>query len=224
MNKDDIRDRALDFVRKHDMLKQRERVVAGISGGADSMCLLGLLLEWRELLDLEIHAVHVNHGIRGKAADADEKFVEEFCRSRNVDFRAVHADIPSLARKSGQSEEEAGRNLRYEAFCETAVKLNCRKIAVAHNRSDNAETVIFNMLRGSGPAGLKGILPVRKMKDTGIEIIRPLLNTSREEIEFWLGENGMGFRTDETNLEMQYSRNIIRNTVMPLFKERINSA
>ena len=224
MNKDDIRDRALDFVRKHDMLKQRERVVAGISGGADSMCLLGLLLEWRDLLDLEIHVVHVNHGIRGKAADTDEEFVTDFCRSHKVDFRAVHADIPALARKCGQSEEEAGRNLRYEAFRETAQELGCSRIAVAHNRSDNAETVIFNMLRGSGPAGLKGILPVRKLKDSGIDIIRPLLNTSREEIEFWLSENGIGFRTDETNLEEQYSRNIIRNIVMPLFKERINSA
>ena len=248
MNKNEIRDRAFAFAMTHNMLNKGDKVVAGISGGADSMCLLGLLLEWRELLNLEIYVVHVNHGIRGEAADGDEGFVREFCGANNVAFRAVHADIPKMAQLSGCTEEEEGRNLRYRVFTEVSEEFGCNRIAVAHNRSDNAETVIFNMLRGSGIPGLKGITPVREIfpdnttdvnnKDRGggdnaetglgknrpVTLIRPLLNTSREEIEAYLSECGMTFRTDATNFEEEYSRNVLRNSVFPIFRERINSA
>ncbi len=220
---DDIHDRALAYVMQHDMLREHERVVAGISGGADSMCLLGLLLEWRERFDLAITVLHVNHGIRGAAADADEAFVESFCRENNVDFKVVHADVPKLAAMSGTTEEEAGRNLRYRVFAETASELNCTRIAVAHNRADNAETVVFNMLRGSGISGIKGISPVRKISGD-ITVIRPLLDISRKEIEAYLAGRNMSYRTDATNFDTGYSRNAIRNIVMPVFKERINSA
>ncbi|MCR5322080.1 MAG: tRNA lysidine(34) synthetase TilS [Lachnospiraceae bacterium] len=254
MNKDEIRNRAYEFAKKHNMLNRADKVVAGISGGADSMCLLGLLLEWRELLELEIFVIHVNHGIRGAAADEDERFVEDFCRTNNVHFKAVHADVPKMARLSGCTEEEEGRNLRYRTFAEAAKEFGCNRIAVAHNRSDNAETVIFNILRGSGIAGLAGIPPVRTIipgnetdktaigddaivnnatgeyaagaanKAYKADIIRPLLYTSREEIEYYLAEKGMTFRTDATNFETEYSRNVLRNIIIPIFRDKINSA
>ncbi len=222
MSREDIRDRTLEYVKLHNMLNKGEKVVAGISGGADSMCLLGLLLEWRDELKTEITAVHVNHGIRGAAADEDEAFVRDFCEQNGVAFRAVHADIPRIARETGCTEEEAGRNFRYETFRKTARECGCSKIAVAHNRSDNVETVLFNILRGSGLPGLKGIPPVRDMD--GFTIIRPLLETSRQEIEQYLAEKGMDFRTDATNNENVYARNTIRNIVLPIFREKINAA
>ena len=253
INKNEIRDKVFTFAMSHNMLNKADKVVAGVSGGADSMCLLGLLLEWREILGIEIFVIHVNHGIRGAAADEDERFVEEFCKSNAVAFEAIRADIPKMADLSGCTEEEEGRNLRYRVFADAAAKFGCNRIAVAHNRSDNAETVIFNILRGSGFSGLKGISPVRSAagngKKTAVEsgemfgrmigagnceisnstkepltIIRPLLNTSREEIETYLRERGIAFRTDATNFENEYSRNVLRNIVFPTFKEKINSA
>ena len=231
-SRDLIQKKALEYVRANDMLKTGDKVVAGISGGADSMCLLGLLLDWREQFDLGITVLHVNHGIRGAEADEDECFVRDFCSERDVAFRAVHADIPAMAAESGCTEEEEGRNFRYRVFEETARELGCSRIAVAHNRSDNAETVLFNILRGSGISGLRGITPVRHIisgrddtagGDTAVTIIRPLLSTSRQDIEEYLRSRGIGYRTDKTNFDTGYSRNAIRNIVMPLFREQINA-
>ena len=213
------------------------------------MCLLGLLLDWKEIFDLEITVIHVNHGIRGEAADEDERFVGEFCRSHNTKFMTVRADIPAMAEASGCTEEEEGRNFRYRTFLETARRLGYNRIAVAHNRSDNAETVIFNMLRGSGISGLRGISPVRvidtresaalggcingETREPGascgmpeqepLTIIRPLLDTSRADIETYLAENGISYRTDATNFDTKYSRNAIRNIILPIFREQINA-
>ena len=185
------------------------------------MCLLGLLLEWKDRFSLKITVVHVNHGIRGEEADRDEQYVRDFCLRNNVDFRAVRGNIPELAPASGCTEEEAGRNFRYRVFKETAQELGYNKIAVAHNRSDNAETVIFNLLRGSGIAGISGMDPSREMG--GVTIIRPLLSTPREDIEKYLEEAHIGYCTDSTNFDTKYSRNAIRNEIMPLMREKINS-
>ena len=196
---------------------EESAVVVGVSGGADSVCLLRLLVQLRdETGGLYIKAVHINHGIRGEEADSDQHFVEELCKELQVDCQVYFRDIPSMARENHLTEEEAGRIFRYECFEEEALKLsNGRnvKIAVAHNRDDLAETVLYNMIRGSSLFGLAGIQPVRG------RIIRPLLMTDRAAIEQYLKEVGQDFRTDSTNLMTEYSRNKIRNVIMPILKE-----
>ncbi len=213
--------RVLEYIRSNNMLSKGDGIVVGVSGGADSMCLLNILLSLKEELDLRILALHVNHGIRGASADADEHFVEAFCVQRGIGFKAIHADIPAMAKKEGLSEEEAGRNLRYESFEKACREFGLQKIAVAHNSDDNAETVLFNIARGSGISGLRGIAPVRTQKD--LTVIRPILCCTRREIEKYLKEKGIEYRTDETNLTEEYSRNIVRNRILPIFKEEINS-
>ncbi len=203
------------------MLSRGDGVAVGVSGGADSMCLLNILFSLRDRFGLRLIAVHINHGIRGASADADEHFVEAFCREKGIEFRAFHADIPGLAKEKGLTEEEAGRQFRYECFEKVCREEGLDCIAVAHNRDDNAETVLFNIVRGSGISGLRGISPVRDLD--GIKLIRPLLDCSRAMIEEYLAREGVGFRTDETNLTEEYSRNRIRNTVIPVLTEYINS-
>ena len=203
------------------MLSRGDGVAVGVSGGADSMCLLDILISLKEELDLRLVAVHVNHGIRGASADADEHFVEAFCVQKGIDFRAVHADVPALSRELGLTEEEAGRNIRYESFEKVCRECGLSKIAVAHNSDDNAETVLFNITRGSGISGLRGIAPVRALKE--YSVIRPILCCSRAEIEEYLCKKGIAYRTDETNLTDDYSRNLVRNRILPILREGINS-
>ena len=215
-------DRVLKYALSYHMFEKGDKVVAGVSGGADSMCLLGLLIDWRESLGLNITVLHVNHGIRGAEADSDEEFVRRFCADAGVDFRAVHADIPGIAKASGCTEEEAGRNFRYQAFTQACRETGSSRLAVAHNMNDNAETVLFNLARGSGLAGMAGIAPSRVLSD-GIELVRPLLASSRSEIEEYLSEKGIGHVTDSTNLENDYSRNCLRNLIIPVLNDKVNS-
>ena len=213
--------KVIDYIKLNNMLSHGDGAAVGVSGGADSMCLLNILFSLKDRLGLRLVAVHVNHGIRGASADADEHFVEAFCREKGIGFRAFHADIPKLAKEKGLTEEEAGRQFRYECFAKVCADEGLKYIAVAHNRDDNAETVLFNIARGSGISGLRGIAPVRAFG--GYTIIRPLLDCSRAMIEEYLRDNGIAYRTDETNLTEEYSRNRIRNTVIPILKESINS-
>ncbi|MBR5968163.1 MAG: tRNA lysidine(34) synthetase TilS [Lachnospiraceae bacterium] len=213
--------KVIDYIKLNNMLSRGDGAAVGVSGGADSMCLLNILFSLKDRFGLKLIAVHVNHGIRGASADADEHFVEAFCREKGIEFRAFHADIPKLAKEKGLTEEEAGRQFRYECFANVCAEEDLKCIAVAHNRDDNAETVLFNIARGSGISGLRGIAPVRAFGE--YTIIRPLLDCSRAEIEEYLADKGIAFRTDETNLTEEYSRNRIRNTVIPILKESINS-
>lgn len=209
-------EKVLDYIRKNGMLKEGDRVIAGVSGGADSICLLFLLDRYREALGISVEVVHMEHGIRGKESLEDAAFVENFCRERKIPCHIFHRDVPSLARKWKYSEEEAGRRARYEAFEEICEKYGGTKIAVAHNRNDQAETLLFHLVRGSGLSGLSGIRPVRG------KIIRPLLCLTREEIEGFLKEEGISFRTDASNLETDYARNRIRLNILPLLREELN--
>ena len=209
-------EKVLDYIRKNGMLKEGDRVIAGVSGGADSICLLFLLDRYREALGISVEVVHMEHGIRGKESLEDAAFVENFCRERKIPCHIFHRDVPSLARKWKCSEEEAGRRARYEAFEEICEKYGGTKIAVAHNRNDQAETLLFHLVRGSGLSGLSGIRPVRG------KIIRPLLCLTREEIEGFLKEEGISFRTDASNLETDYARNRIRLNILPLLREELN--
>ncbi len=214
--------KAASFTEARNMLSRGDKVVAGISGGADSICLLFLLCEFRKTLGIDIRVVHVNHGIRKEAGD-DAEFVRECCAKWDVPFTLICEDVPKKAAQWGLSEEEAGRRVRYEAFERAADSWQEEsgepdpkkiKIAVAHNMNDNAETVLFRLFRGTGVKGLAGI-PAKRSTANGHEIIRPLLKTSREEIEEFLEEKGISWVSDSTNEKDIYSRNRIRLNILP---------
>jgi len=189
----------------HRMTEKGNRVLIGVSGGADSVCLLFLMSELRERLGISIEALHVHHGIRGQSADEDCSFTEEQCRSLAIPCRTVYADIPETARREGLSEEEAGRLTRYRVFKESGAD----RIAVAHHMEDSAETTLFNLFRGTGIQGLCGIRPVSG------NIIRPLIFCTRQEIEEYCREKGLSWREDETNADVELSRNRIRHNIIP---------
>ncbi|MGB4661611.1 MAG: tRNA lysidine(34) synthetase TilS [Mobilitalea sp.] len=214
-----------DYSKKNNMIDKGDRIVVGVSGGADSVCLLHILSEFREEMGITIFAVHINHGIRGKEAKRDEQYVEQLCRDWNIDYSSYQYDVKKQARVEGISEEEAGRKLRYQAFQDTCRQKNCSKIAVAHNKNDNAETVLFHLFRGTGIKGLTGIEPMRVMKaeDKDIVLIRPLLCLERSEIEEYLKKHKIAYQTDSTNLTEDYSRNKIRHKVLAYATCEINS-
>lgn len=201
---------------ENNMITKGDRIVLGVSGGADSVCLFHVFLQLMPFFNLSLFVVHVNHGIRGEEAEEDEAFVKELCENAKVPFWCVKADIPAIAKMEGITEEEAGRKVRYEAFYKCVEKNKCNKIAIAHNKNDNAETMLFHLFRGSGVKGLTGISPKRDV------IIRPLLCVTRKEIETYLEQQNISFRTDRTNLTQDYSRNKIRHRILTFAQEEIN--
>ena len=196
------------------MLEPGDRVVAGISGGADSVCLLFVLLEWAKKVPMELIVVHVNHGIRAEAA-SDARYVQELCERYRLPFVLVEEDIKKKALEEKCSEEEAGRRVRYHAFREAAIQYKANKIAVAHNSNDRSETMLFHLFRGSGIKGLGSILPVRD------NIIRPILGLERHEIENYLQAAGVRYCQDATNATDDYTRNRIRHHILPYAEENI---
>ncbi len=213
-------DKVLEFIKKEQLVQAGETVAAGVSGGADSICLLSVLYALRERLGIRLAAVHVNHGIRGAEADRDEAFVRSFCKERGIPCLVYHRDVPRLVKERHLSEEEAGRMVRLLCFREAMEELGAGTAAVAHNRDDNAETVLFHLFRGSGLKGLAGMaakteFPGEASGKTGGFLIRPLLDCSRQEIEDYLKKQETGFCTDSTNLSEAYSRNRIRLNILP---------
>lgn len=201
----------LKTVDSYSMLTGADSVIVGFSGGADSVCLLHLLHKFQSKFSYNLLAVHVNHGIRGDEAKRDATFAESFCKERNVPFKLVEIDCIKLSEDSKDSLEEAGRKARYKAF-----NVFCSphsKIATAHNQNDNAETLIFNLSRGTSLKGACGIPYVRD------NIIRPLLDCNRKEIEGYCIENNLSFVTDSTNLSDDYTRNKIRHNILPVMNE-----
>lgn len=219
-----VQKRILEFVKEHRLLERGDRLVVGVSGGADSVCLLRMLHILRDDYELELYAVHVNHGLRGEEAERDEKFVQALCETLEIPCDTIQLDIRSEAKRMRLSEEEAGREWRYRCFAEVAERRGCNKVAVAHHMEDNAETVLFRMFRGTGIQGLAGIAPCSPMPDGGdIRIVRPLLCVSRAEIEGYLQELAQSYCVDSTNADENYSRNRIRNSILPLATEYINA-
>ena len=214
------------------MLEPGDRVVAGISGGADSVCLLFVLLEWAKRVPTELAVVHVNHGIRPEAGE-DASYVKQLCDTHGIPFFLTEVNVAELAKEEKCSEEEMGRRVRYQAFAEAARKLLQTsdfpvetaaqtttdsltvKIAVAHNSNDRSETMLFNLFRGSGMKGLGSIRPVRD------NIIRPILCLERQEIEEYLESRGIAYCTDATNATDDYTRNRIRHNILPYAEEHI---
>ena len=205
-----------NYIRQWKMLEKGDKVVVGLSGGADSVCLFLILEELRKKIGFGMLAVHVNHGIRGEEAKADEGFVKTLCEKKEIPCRSVSVDIPKMAVEYRMSEEEAGRTARREIFEQAAEEWGGTRIALAHHQDDNAETFFLHLARGSGLRGLGGIYPVNGM------YIRPLLCVGRKEIEDYLKGREMPYCIDATNMEDAYMRNRIRNHVIPYFKENIN--
>lgn len=208
------------FIQQNNLLTKGDNLVVGVSGGADSVCLLTVLVSLRDEYDIDILVVHVNHGIRDTAL-RDEDFVKDLCIGNNVRFVSYGIDCISVAKESGLSVEEAGRNERYRLFNEAGNKLYGEdrfKIVVAHHIDDLSETLLFNLARGTGINGLASI------KSANANIIRPLLCVTRKEIEDYLRQKGLSFMTDETNESDDYSRNKIRHNVIPVMEEICNNA
>ena len=201
-----------NFIEKFHMLSNGCGVIVGLSGGADSVALLEVLCGMKEELMLKLAAVHVHHGIREEAQE-DADFCRSICLEKQVEFFCEYVDVPQIAASLGISEEEAGRNERYRIFEAYRRKLHFDVIAVAHHQNDQAETMLFQLFRGSGLRGLSGMQPRREM------IIRPLLCVSRMEIEAYLTEKHADYVTDATNARDDYSRNKIRHHVMPVAEE-----
>ena len=191
------------------MIEEGDKVLVAVSGGPDSLSLLHVLNE----LKYPICVAHVNHGLR-ENADIDEAFVRDFCQEKNIPFFAKKVNLKEMQDK--MTVEEAGRKIRYDFFYEVMEKEGCTKLATAHNSNDNAETVIMNLIRGSGISGLKGIEPMRG------NLIRPLIDISRAEIEEYCKMNNLNPRIDKTNFENDCSRNKIRNIMLPYIKKEFN--
>lgn len=207
MNKEDV----LSVIKRYNMLENCDRIVVGLSGGADSVCLLSVLNSLKAEYGFSLVAAHINHGIRGAEAQRDEESCKRLCESLDVPLEILHADIPTLSKQQGIGEEECGRIVRYDFFRSLAGERG--KIATAHNLNDNAETLLLNLVRGAGSKGACGIPPVRD------NIIRPLIETDRKSIEKYCEENELQYVTDSTNLECEYSRNKIRIKVLPTLCE-----
>ena len=199
-----------DTINKYDLIKENDKIVVGVSGGPDSICLLHILNE----LKFNICVAHINHGLRENAA-IDEKYVMNFCDKYNIPCFVKNVKLNEIL--NGMTTEEAGRKVRYDFFYEVMQKEGCTKIATAHNSNDNAETVIMNIIRGTGMSGLKGIEAKRE------NIIRPLIDCTRNEIENYCKVNKLNPRHDESNDETIYTRNKVRLDLIPYIEKNINS-
>ncbi len=206
-----------EFIKDNSMIQSGDKVLVALSGGPDSACLLHILSELRELLNIEIYAAHVNHCLRGESALGDEEYVQELCQKLNIKCFVRRVDINKISKERNISTEMAGREERYKFFEELKEEHSLDKIAIAHNANDQAETLIMRALRGTGIEGLVGIRPVRD----GI-FIRPILVLRRNEIEEYCKKKNLNPRIDETNLEDIYSRNKIRLKAIPFIQENFN--
>ena len=240
----DLEEKVINTINKYKLIQDGDKIVLGVSGGPDSMCMLDLFNNLRQsnniLIEYEncqknpepvaklpkkpgtggnfkIVVAHVNHMIRAEAKD-DENYVKEYCKKNGIEFYSKSIEVEKIANNNKIGTEEAGRKVRYEFFNEVAKQVNANKIAIAHNKNDRAETIIMNILRGSGVSGLKGIEPIKNNK-----YIRPLIECERTEIERYCIEQNLNPRIDKTNFENVYTRNKIRNIVIPYIKKEFNS-
>ncbi len=210
-----------DYIKINSMLQPGDLVLAAVSGGADSICLLLCLIELSSELQFDLQVFHYDHNIR-KESSKDADFVKEKCSQYGIECHVRSGDVLSKAKKAGISTEEAARNMRYEAMYEVADSMGSNvKLAFAHNLSDRAETVLFRLFRGTGIKGLRGIKPVTVRK--GHTIIRPLLEIDRTEIEGYLTNMECPWVEDATNQEDDYARNRIRHHIISYARDSINA-
>lgn len=216
MKTDLFLNKAAKFITDRDLIHTNDGIVMGVSGGADSVALLLLMNFLKEKYSLSLYVVHVNHGLRPEA-DFEAAYVEQLCAERGIPFFCKKEDVKALAAELKIGTEDAGRKVRYEAFAEVLAKVGADKIAVAHNCNDRAETMLFNLARGTG---IKGLISIPVKRDN---IIRPLLFATRREIEEFLERAGVSYCTDASNLTDDYARNRIRNNILPALETGVNS-
>ena len=208
----------LNTIKEYELIKNGDNLVVGVSGGPDSMTLLNALLNIKKQkkLDFGIVVAYINHMLRNEA-DEETEYVKRFCEEKDIQCFIKRENVEELAKINKIGTEEAGRKLRYSFFDEVLEKTSSNKIATAHNANDNAETVLMNIIRGSGTSGLKGIEAIRDNK-----FIRPLIECTRIEIENYCEENNLQPRIDKTNMENVYTRNKVRNMLIPYLQENFN--
>jgi tRNA(Ile)-lysidine synthase len=206
------------YIDAHGLLAEGESVLAGFSGGADSLAMTAAL---HETGLYRLAAVHVHHGIRGADADADEAFADGQAAAWGIPLLAERIDVPSLARRWGVGVEEAARRGRYEVFVAAAGSVGASAVALAHHADDQAETILHRIVRGTHLRGLAG-MPAQRPLSLGVRIVRPLLWARRAEVEDYCRRRGLPWRTDHTNAQTDYTRNFIRNELLPLLRDRIN--
>lgn len=203
-----MQNKVLKTVQKYNMIQKGDKICVALSGGADSVALLHVLYSLKDELDFSLSALHINHMLRGEESDRDERFAIEICDSLGVEITVKTVNVNALCEKSGESVELTARNARYEMFSQ----FTGFKIATAHTATDNVETVLINLTRGTALKGLCGIPPIRD------NIVRPLIDCTREEVEDYCAQNGLSFVTDSTNLSDDYTRNLIRHNVTPVLR------
>ena len=214
-----MREKILETIKKYNMIENGEKVVLAVSGGPDSICMLDILNDIKNDVTIDINfeivVAHVNHMIR-KEAEEDEKYVKKYCEENQIEFYSKSIDVQKMANNNKIGVEEAGRKARYNFFDEILEKTDAQKIAIAHNKNDKVETVLMHILRGSGISGLKGIEAKRG------KYIRPLIECERNEIEEYCTEKNLQPRIDKTNFENEYTRNKVRNLLIPYIQKEFN--
>ena len=210
-------EKVLSTIKKYNLIENGDKVVLAVSGGPDSIAMLDILNKIRleNVIKFDIVVAHINHGLR-ENAKFDEEYVQEFCKRINVQFFVLHANIKEIAEREKRGLEETGRNVRYDFFNKVKSEVGANKIAIAHNANDNVETIIMNIIRGSGLSGLKGIEVISN------NYIRPLIEIERVIIEDYCKNENLNPRHDESNDENIYTRNKIRNIAIPYIKEELN--
>lgn len=210
-------DKVKKTIEKHNLIKNGEHIIIGVSGGPDSVCLLHILNTIKTQYNLKLTSVHINHMLRGKASDEDESYVKQLCEVLQIPCYTFKVNIKEISKELGISIEEAGRKARYDTFNKVLEEIKADKIAVAQNMNDQAETLLMRLTRGSGLDGLSGIAYIREGT-----IIRPLLDVARDKIETYCELNELNPKTDETNLEAIYTRNKIRLELIPYIEKNFN--
>ena len=207
-----VEENFLNTIKENNLINEGDKIVIGVSGGSDSITLLYLLNKYKEKFKIKLYVCHINHKIR-EDSTIDEQYVENMCEKMNVPFYKKRVQVEQIAKENKMGTEEAGRIIRYEFFREIAKKENANKIAIAHNMNDNAETMLLNLIRGTGLLGLEGITQKEN------NIIRPLINSKKTDINNFCKENNIEYKIDSTNKQNIYRRNIIRNEVIPKLEE-----
>ena len=211
-----MEERVLKTIEKYKLIESGDGVLIAVSGGPDSMCLLDILNKLKEKLNIKIAVVHVNHGIREEANEETE-YIKNYCEKYNIKIYVKYEKVVELAKQNKIGLEEAGRKVRYDFFDEVLQETKFNKIAIAHNMNDKVETILMNIIRGSGSLGLKGIEPKRENK-----YIRPLIEIERKDIEEYCSKNKLNPKFDKSNKDNTYTRNKIRNILIPFIKKEFN--
>jgi tRNA(Ile)-lysidine synthase len=218
--------KVLAYIRRHELLTSGHRVGVAVSGGADSVGLLRLLLDLRKQLGIVLSVVHFNHKLRGEESDADERFVAELARRHKLDLRCDRGDVAASAAEKHLSIEAAARKMRYECFVRLLQAGELKRVATAHTLDDQAETVLMRVARGAGTRGLAGIYPQLSVAGSQFSgsIIRPLLGVRRKELEAYLVDVGQDWREDSSNRDLRHTRNRVRHGILPRLERNLNPA